>query len=624
MRVLTRRDISDFDMHDIADFLRRYPPFDEVDEETLAAVAATAEVEFFAAGALIADSEAAWAYGYVVRRGSVELVIGDRLMDVMAEGELFGYLSVLQDEPLGFTARAAEDTLLYRMPDAAIEPVLVRPAAARFVARSMTRRDHMLGGRDRGPVATPAGRPVRELIRAEPLLCDPSTTVQDAARRMVDAGVTCAVVDLGDQLGIVTDRDIRERVVAAGAGPDTVLSEVMSAPAWTVAGDRTGTDALLEMLDHGVRHLPVLDPQRRLLGVLDDVDLMASEGRAPFRLREQITRSPDAEAVAQATSELPDLVIALHDAELPTAAISRAIASIHDSATRRLIDLAHADLGPAPLPYTWLATGSFGRFEPFPSSDVDSALAWDGPDDDAEVRGWMNVFADHVIKDLSASGFEADAKGAVASNPLFARSIEAWEAAAASWVEHPDRDRGLMLLCVVVESDPVWGTTIAADRIAKAFATHPNRRLLLRRLAQAALAARPPTGFRRHRVLLWGGEGKALDITKGGLLPIEALARWSGLAAGVGAATTRSRIDASESAGTLSAEDAANLRDAFELVCELRMEHQVDQLRRGEAPDNLIDPEGLTPLTRTALKDAFRAVARIQRVVGQRLDLAGW
>ena len=108
------------------------------------------------------------------------------------------------------------------------------------------------------------------------------------------------------------------------------------------------------------------------------------------------------------------------------------------------------------------------------------------------------------------------------------------------------------------------------------------------------------------------------------LLPIESLARWSGLAAGVGAATTRARIEASESAGTLSGEDAAVLRDVFELVCELRMEHQVDQLRRGEAPDNLIDPSGLKPLTRAALKEAFRAIARIQRVVGQRLELAGW
>ena len=225
----------------------------------------------------------------------------------------------------------------------------------------MSRRVRLLGDREYEPVLSPAGRPVRELIRAAPLVCEPSTTVQDAARRMVDAGVTCAVVDLGDQLGIVTDRDIRERVVAAGSAPDTPLSEVMSAPAWTVAGDRTGTEALLEMLDHGVRHLPVLDAGRRLIGVLDDVDLMASERRAPFRLRSDIARSPNAAAVARAASGLPETMIALHDADLPIAAISRAIASVHDSATRRLIDLAHADLGPPPVPYTWLATGSFGR-----------------------------------------------------------------------------------------------------------------------------------------------------------------------------------------------------------------------------------------------------------------------
>jgi CBS domain-containing protein len=265
--------------------------------------------------------------------------------------------------------------------------------------------------------------------------------------------------------------------------------------------------------------------------------------------------------------------------------------------------------------------GSFGRSEPFPSSDVDSALAWDG-DDDPQVRDWMRTLAERVLDDLSASGFPPDAHGAIASNPLFARSIEAWEAAAGSWVEHPDRDRGLMLLSVVVEGDPVWGATTAAERLAAAFARNPKREVMLRRLAAAALAERPPTGFRRHRVLLWSGERRTLDIKRCGLLPVEALARWSGLAAGVGAASTRARLEASEAAGTLGAEDSAILRDAFELFCELRMEHQVGQLRAGQAPDDLIDPESLAPLARTALKEAFRAVASVQRGIALQLGFA--
>jgi CBS domain-containing protein len=480
----------------------------------------------------------------------------------------------------------------------------------------------LLAGHDERPVPSTGGRRVRELIRASPLLCPPPTSVQEAARGMVERGVTCAVVDLGDRLGIVTDRDIRTRVVAVGAAPETPISEVMSAPAWTVPADSTGTEALLTMLDHGVRHLPVLDPGRRLIGVLDDVDLMASERRAPFRLRAAIARSPDAESVAGAAAELPDTIIALHDAGLPAAALSRAIASIHDSVTARLIDLDQEEHGAPPVPYTWLAMGSFGRFEPFPSSDIDCALAWDGPDDE-ELRGEMQALAGRVLSGVARSGFRLDAHGALASKALFARSIEAWEESARAWVEHPDRRRGLMLLSVVVESNPVWGATAAAARIAAAFARTPNREVMLKRLATAALVERPPTGFRRHFVLHWSGERKGeLDIKRRGLHPIECLARWSGLAAGVSAASTRARIDASDAAGTLDAEDATLLRDAYELVSALRMEHQVEQLRGGLPPDDLIDPRSLAPLTRTSLKEAFRGVARVQRGVRLQLGFA--
>jgi CBS domain-containing protein len=113
-----------------------------------------------------------------------------------------------------------------------------------------------------------------------------------------------------------------------------------------------------------------------------------------------------------------------------------------------------------------------------------------------------------------------------------------------------------------------------------------------------------------------------LDIKHGGLIPIETLARWSGLAAGVSAASTHARLEASAEAGTLAADDAAVLRDAFELVCELRMEHQVGQLRARHAPDDLIDPKSLAPITRTSLKEAFRAVAKVQRGIAVQLGFS--
>ena len=611
-------------MHDIAEFLQRHPPFDTLDEETLRGVAASAEIEFHAAGAPILESaEATAEFAYVVRRGSVELLTRGRLFDLVGEGEMFGFASLLAEGPLGFVARAAEDTLVYRIPERAIRPVLERPAAVRFVAESLTRHGRLLASPDPQPPPPATGRVVGELIRAPALVCPPATPVQQAARRMVETGRSCVVTDLGDRLGIVTDHDIRTRVLAAGAGPDTPLSEVMTAPARTVAADTTAFEALVEMLDHGVRHLPVLEPQRRLIGVIDDVDLLASERRAPFHLRSLIARSQDAAGVAEAATELPRTVIALYDADVPAPLISRMIASIHDNITRRLIEIADEEIGPPPVPYSWLALGSFGRREPFPGSDVDCALAWDGGDDPGP-REDMLALAARVLAGLSASGLTPDARGAVASNPLFARSIMEWERATEEWLEDPDRGRGLMLLSVVVESAEVWGAASAAERLAAAFAKVPQRDLTLRRLAIAALAERPPTGFFRDFVLESSGERKGrLDIKHGGLLPIESLARWAGLAAGVSAASTRARLEAAEAEGTLEADDAAVLRDAFELVGALRMEHHVERLRAGLPPDDLIDPQRLAPLTRTSLKEAFRAVARVQRGVALKLGLSG-
>jgi CBS domain-containing protein len=610
-------------MHDLVEFLQRHPPFDSLDAAELRTVAAAAEIEFYPARAPILESaEVTAKFAYVVRRGAVELLSGGRLFDLVGEGEMFGFASLLAESRLGFIARATEDTLVYRIPEPAIRPVLERPAAVRFVAASLTREGRLLAGPDAEPPAPATGRPVGELIRAPALVCPPSTPVQEAARRMVETGGSCVVTELGDGLGIVTDHDIRTRVVAAGAGPDTPPSEIMTAPARSVPADATASEALIEMLDHGIRHLPVLEARRRLIGVIDDVDLMASERRAPFHLRSLIARAEDAAGVAEAATELPRTVIALHEADVPAPVISRTIASIHDSVTRRLIEITHEKVGPPSVPYSWLALGSFGRREPFPGSDVDCALAWDAGDDPGPRESMLAV-ARRVLAGLSASGLIPDGRGAVASNPLFARSIIEWERAAEEWVEDPDRRRGLMLLEVVVESAAVWGSPTAAERLAAAFSRVPQRDRTLRRLAIAALAEHPPTGFFRQFVLESTGERRGrLDIKRGGLIPIESLARWAGLAAGVSAASTRARLDAAEAAGTLASDDVAVLRDAFELVSALRMEHHVDRMREGLPPDDLIDPERLAPLTRTSLKEAFRAVAKVQRGVALELGLS--
>ena len=397
----------------------------------------------------------------------------------------------------------------------------------------------------------------------------------------------------------------------------------MTAPAWTVAADRSETEALLEMLDHGVRHLPVLDAGRRLVGVLDDVDLMASERRAPFRLRAQIARSADAAAVAEAAAELPETVIALYDAELPVRGDQphdrEHPRHDHPPADR---DRRARSSGPAGAVHV-AGHGQLRPLRAVPELRRRLRAGLGRPGRRSAAAGDDDGARRARSRGLSACGLRPTTQGAVASSPLFARSIDEWERAARGWLEDPDRDRGLMLLSVVVESDPVWGATTAAERLAAAFAAPEPR--------AGRCAASPPPRWPSGRrpassatsCSRTSGERKGvLDIKRGGLLPIEALARWAGLAAGVSAASTRARLEAAEAAGVLEAADAAVLRDAFELVCALRMEHQVEQLRAGIAPDDLIDPKRLTPLTRTSLKEAFRAVARCSAASPLKLGFA--
>jgi CBS domain-containing protein len=148
---------------------------------------------------------------------------------------------------------------------------------------------------------------------------------------------------------------------------------------------------------------------------------------------------------------------------------------------------------------------------------------------------------------------------------------------------------------------------------------HPD---LLRLLAKFALKFRPPTGFMRDFVVEHSGERRGqLDIKHGGLIPIVDLARWAGMAAGAVTGSTVERLRAAEAAGTMQGPAARALIDAFDFIFSLRHDHQVEQLRRGEEPDDFLDPKTLNPLARSYLREAFRAVAAVQSALSTELSL---
>jgi CBS domain-containing protein len=548
-----------------------------------------------------------------------------RPLDVLGEGDMFGHPSMLSGLPTGFEARAHEDLLCYRLPADVVVPLLARPAGLRFVARTLLGRPKPEGSAWLADV-DPAQRPVRTLLRERAVVCDPETTIRRAASEMAADGASSALVRLHDgEFGIVTDRDLRVKVVAEGMPSDASVSEVMSAPAYSVRPEAPGTEVMLEMLDRGVQHVPVVTASGEPLGVLTDVDLLAVETRTPFWLRRSIDLASNVEQLKAAVGQLNPTVIALEESDVPPAQISAIIAIVIDAMTRRLIELTIDRLGEPPCPFTWLALGGLGRREVTPSSDVDSALAWDGDDGDPEQRRYMSSLARRVTQALAEVGFVSDRHGATAAEPLFERSVAAWRDEIRYCNENPGKQKALILISLLYDGRPVHSVGPPAD-VLEEFRKARGRRDLLRLLLRLALAHRPPTGFMRFRgsprdlvVEHSGAHRGHLDIKEGGMLPIAAIARYAGLAAGAVTESTRDRLRAAATAEKLTAEEARTLEEAYDLFWGLRIEHQVEQLRRGVEPDNYLDPKALNPLTRRYLRDAFHAVRSVQRKLSAEL-----
>ena len=529
--------------------------------------------------------------------------------------------------PTGFEARAAEDTVCYSIPADVVRPLLARPEVLRFVARSIV--SGPASATSRPAPADLVQRPVATLIRTPPLLCPASEPIREAAQRMTAEGASAVLVRVGRGLGIVTDRDFRSRVVAAGVNPDAPVSAVMTEPAYTVTADRLAGEVLLDMLERNVHHVPVLSTAGEVLGVVDDGDLASAQARPPFLLRRAIALAASPGELGAAAAGLDPMIVSLRDAQVAAEQVAAVRSVVLDALTRRLVELAVGAEGDPPAPFTWFALGSLARREAVPSSDVDSALAWQEPQDpeiaEAEVGEYMTRVARAVEDGLRACGLRPDAHGASAANPLFARSVASWRAAARRFSEDPTQEKALIFVSLITDSRPVWDSGRPGAPVAEALwqaRGQLDQSDLRRLLARFALSFRPPTGFLRDFVVEHSGEHRGqLDLKHGGLIPIVDLARWAGMGAGVTSGSTRERLRAAEAAGTLEGPEASTLLEAFGFIFSLRLDHQVEQVRRGEAPDDFIDPRKLNPLARSYLREAFRAVASVQAGLAAELSL---
>ena len=492
--------------------------------------------------------------------------------------------------------------------------VLGRPAGTGYVAATLrerlTRTGHTVHALP--PVSTVS---VGDLLRGPPVFCDGGTTISQAARVMTENGVSAILIREGERISIVTDAQLRERVLARELSPENKIASV-AVPAVAVAPEYLAVDAIVEMLDAGADHLVVVDRRRGALGLLAAADLLGLESRSPFALRHALLRARDEDELVETAAQLRQLLLVLVDADLPPEKIGRVLSLQFDTLTTRLIDFAIAQLGPAPAPWAWLQLGSAARREFTLGSDQENALAFADTDDRASNDAYFERLALDVNAGLARCGFQPDTNQVLAGNRLWRMSETEWLRVFEECLETPDESHLIRATVVFDFRHAGGGLEVVPPLVAvlRRASEYPD---FVRQLARSASAFRPPLGFRGSLTVgRKDAERGRLDLKRGGAIPIANLARFHALTNGVTISATLDRLVAAQELGALDADTATGLREAFAVVSRIRLAHHAAQVEAGTPIDNLVDPGDLAPLARTELREAFRVVAHAQKRLG--------
>ncbi len=542
---------------------------------------------------------------FVVVEGAVE--VRDRTggqISLLGPRNSFGERGLLRAGVAVTAAKAADDARLIVLPVAEFRRLMAeqRPFA-RFFQR---------GRQDRPGRAALATTEVRHLLTNPAVTVDPATSIRAAAQLMRDKGISSLpVIADGRLTGIVTTTDLSHRVVAAALPLDLPVVRIMTPNPVTLPPTALASDVLHLMHERHIGHLPICE-DGRLVGMVTRTDLSRLQAVTSAHLISAIAGARTAAGMARATAEVPQLLVQLVGSANRHEVVTRLITDIADVATRRLLKVAEAKIGPPPVPYAWLTMGSHGRRELAGIGEQANCLFLD----DRIAAGDLDYFdrlAGFVCDGLAECGY-APASGAVlAADPVGRRTAADWRAqvtrltAAADLGSSPPL--ALMFDLRVVGGEP--GLFDGFRRTAlQAAAGNPA---LIAAMAAEALKATPPLGLLRGFARLGSGEVQdRIDLGRNGVVPVVDLARLHAILSGVTAVGTRARLAAGTVSPVLAEGAAAELLDAYDLIAQTRLDHQARLIRRGRAPDDLLVPAAMSDFERSHLRDAFVVVKSAQ------------
>jgi PAS domain S-box-containing protein len=460
--------------------------------------------------------------------------------------------------------------------------------------------------------------PIAPLVKPAPML-KASDTIHEAAARMNSEDASALVVISSEQeiLGMITDRDFRARVTAEDKDRARPVREIMSAPVTTIEQDALVYEAVLRMQEKRIGHLVVVDDAGRLKGVIRDRNLIHFLHYSGVILGHSIQAAESISELGKALDRLPRLVSALIASGSRVRSINRIISRTADSIVERVLELAHRDLGPAPLPYAFVAMGSEGRREQTLLTDQDNGIVYQNPaaGQEQQAKEWFLAFGQRVSQDLARAGYHECRGGVMASRPEWNGSLDAWSGKFNSWIKLPEGQQRLSLNIAFDLRTVVGDTDLVRElrrRISESIEGNPG--FLLHMAREAMDEQLPRIQMRRLR----GGlnlQNEAVDL-KAWLAPVVAFSRLYALRHQLEETHTLDRLSRLHEMGRLSDDSWEILLPDYESMMRLRLQRQSSAMLQGRDPSNLLAPGSISAHDEATLKRLQNLCSSLRSKVG--------
>ncbi|MDO6777284.1 DUF294 nucleotidyltransferase-like domain-containing protein [Shewanella sp. 3_MG-2023] len=607
---------------EIRNFIRQYPPFDQLPEEALIEVSQSVEISYSRANSMIIDFNDKIHELYMIRSGVVEVYRrSGELYNRLDQGGLFGQMGLLTNNKVRLPAKSLKDSLLYCIPESIFEDFCERyDAFADFVEVEGSIRLQQAVEDNSDDANSLTTSKVKTLLSREPVMLPITTTIQNVAKTMSEEHVSAAIINdpnLADEggnsfVGIITERDLCAKVLAQGLDVETQVAEVMSTELISLDHNAYIFEAMLLMLRYNVHHLPILK-NKQPIGLIEVSDIIRYESQNSLLIVSSIFQQNSIDDLIILSHQLKDCFVRMVNEDANSHMVGRAMSEIGRSIKQRLLELAEERLGPPPVPYCFLALGSMARDEQLIVTDQDNAIILDNQYQESLHGEYFKQLATYVCDGLAACGYTYCTGDIMATNPEYRKTQSQWEECFADWIDNPKPQA--LLNCSIffdlygVYGRPKWAEQLNAFILRKA---KKNNRFLAC-LARNAINRTPPLGFFKDFVMEKDGRhNNSINLKRRGTAPLADLIRVHALAIGSQSQNSFDRLEDIIEAGILPPSKGKDLQHAMEFISLVRIRHQALDIQSDQEPDNNIEPENMSDFERRNLKDAFLVLSSAQ------------